>query len=80
MKNLVKKNKPYIKLKRYFSENGIKQSEVAALLNKSPSALNQNLNRTGGDFTVEEAFIICQQYGLSADEYFFENKVSIMTT
>jgi hypothetical protein len=71
---------PYTKLKHYFSENHIPQSEPAALLKKSVAAFNQNINGTGGDFTVTEVVLICREYGISADEYFFAEDVSKTTT
>jgi transcriptional regulator with XRE-family HTH domain len=75
-----RKRLPYTKLKNYFSENHIPQAEVAKLLGKGVSALNQNLNGTGGDFTVTEVVLICNEYKISADVYFFTDDVSKTTT
>lgn len=61
---------PYRRFLNFMKDNGIKQREVACLLGKGVSALNQNLNGTGGDLTVSEVGIICKQYGISADTYF----------
>lgn len=68
--------KPYFRLKGYLAENDIKQREVAKLVGKSPAAFNQNINGTGADFSARDIRIICENYKLSADEYFFNQKVS----
>ncbi|MCT4544385.1 MAG: helix-turn-helix transcriptional regulator [Vallitalea sp.] len=65
-----RRHKPYSKFKGYMVEHGIKQKEVAELLNKSQSAFNQNLNGTGGDFSVSELRLLCKTYNLSATEFF----------
>jgi transcriptional regulator with XRE-family HTH domain len=67
---------PYSKFKAFLHENGINQSEIAALLGKSLSAVNQKLNGTGGDFSIAEIRVICERYGISADEYFLCPSVS----
>jgi len=69
---------PYTKLKAFFKENGIKQTEVAALLGKKKAALNQRINGTGGDFKIPEIRIICKAYGIRADDYFLCPEVSKM--
>ncbi|MGG4552562.1 helix-turn-helix domain-containing protein [Paenibacillus humicus] len=76
MKSVNRRHAPYTKFKAFLSENGVKQSEVATLLGKSNSALNQNLNGTGGDFSLSEVRVICLHYGISADEYFLRPQVS----
>ena len=48
--NIVRRHEPYTKFKAYLDEKNIKQSEVARLIGKSKTALNQKLNGTGGDF------------------------------
>lgn len=75
-KDVKRRHSPYRKLKAFFVENNIKQSEVAELLGKSVSALNQNLNGTGGDFSLSEVRILCNLYGLSSDAFFINQKVS----
>ncbi len=70
MKHIERRREPYLKFKGFLIENCIKQSEVAELLNKSNSALNQNLNGTGGDFSVAELRVLHKTYGVSIDEYF----------
>lgn len=67
---------PYSKFKAFMSENRIKQHELALALGKSKSALNQNLNGTGGDFAMFEIRAICSMYDISADEYFVRPEVS----
>jgi transcriptional regulator with XRE-family HTH domain len=76
MKEVKRRHAPYTKLKAYLNEIGMKQSDLAKLLNKSKSALNQNLNGTGGDFSLSEVRLICQTLNISADEFFIEPKVS----
>lgn len=76
MKVTKRRHTPYTKFKAFLDENGVKQSEVAELLKKSTSALNQNLNGTGGDFSIAEVRIICQRYSISSDEYFLYPEVS----
>lgn len=70
MKVTNRRRSPYTKFKVFLVENNIKQSEVAKLLNKSNSALNQNLNGTGGDFSAEELRTLYKVYGISIDKYF----------
>lgn len=76
MRQVKRRHTPYTKFKAFLDENGVKQSEVAVLLNKSTSALNQNLNGTGGDFSVAEIRILCKKYSISSDEYFVYPEVS----
>lgn len=76
MKVIKRRHTPYTKFKAFLDEKGINQKEVANLLGKSVSAFNQNLNGTGGDFSLSEIRIICLEYGISADEYFLYPEVS----
>ncbi|WP_044354075.1 helix-turn-helix domain-containing protein [Paenibacillus sp. E194] len=76
MKQVKRRHTPYTKFKAYLEEAGVKQEEVARLLKKSTSALNQNLNGTGGDFSVSELRVICTTFEISADEYFLRPGVS----
>lgn len=71
-----RRHAPYQKFKSFLVENGIKQKEVAKILNKSQTALNQNLNGTGGDFLVMEIRKICMEFQISGDEYFLDLNVS----
>ena len=70
MKSIIRRREPYTKFKGFLVENNIKQSEVAKLLKKSNSALNQNINGTGGDFSISELKLLNKTYGLSIDKYF----------
>lgn len=70
MRNIDRRREPYTKFKGFLVENNIKQSEVAKLLNKSKSALNQNINGTGGDFSIAELKLLYKIYGISIDKYF----------
>ena len=76
MKNTKRRHTPYTKFKAFLDERGINQKEVAKLLGKSTSAFNQNLNGTGGDFSLSEVRLICSFFSISADEYFLYPEVS----
>lgn len=78
MKDTNRRHTPYTKFKAFLDEQGINQKEVAELLGKSASAVNQNLNGTGGDFSLSEVRLICKKYSISADEYFLHPGVSNM--
>ncbi|MFD2330635.1 helix-turn-helix domain-containing protein [Cohnella sp. GCM10020058] len=73
-----RRHTPYYKFKAFLTENEIKQKKVALLLGKSTSALNQNINGTGGDFSLEEIRQICREFNISSDEYFVCTEVSDM--
>ncbi|MGG4007302.1 hypothetical protein ABEV57_19275 [Bacillus licheniformis] len=70
MKDIKRRHTPYSKFKAFLVENNIHQREVAEMLGKSVSALNQNLNGTGGDFSLDELRVLC------ADDYFLYPGVS----
>ncbi|WCR29741.1 helix-turn-helix domain-containing protein [Paenibacillus thiaminolyticus] len=76
MKQVKRRHTPYTKFKAFLEETGVKQNELAKLLGKSTSALNQNLNGTGGDFSIAELRIICTTFQISADDYFLRPEVS----
>ena len=73
-----RRHAPYSKFKAFLFENNINQKDVAELLGKSTSALNQNINGTGGDFSIAELRLICSTFNISADEYFLNPHVSNM--
>lgn len=62
-----RKREPYTAFAVFLKENNIPQGEIASLLNKSVSAVNQNINGTGGDFTVGEMIKICNKYNVSSE-------------
>lgn len=64
------KNKGYSKLKGYFAEKNIRRQEVAELLKINRSTLSSKLNRSGADFTMEEARLISIKYGLDMNKFF----------
>lgn len=77
MKKTVKRrHTPYTKFKAYMAENNIKQTDLSKLLGKAVPTINQNLNGTGGDFSMADVRKICIEYGISADTYFINPKVS----
>jgi transcriptional regulator with XRE-family HTH domain len=67
---------PYTKFKALMQEKNIKQKELALLLNKTITAVNQNLNGTGGDFSMRDVRKICLEYDISSDTFFVKQKVS----
>ncbi|MDF2530873.1 MAG: cro/C1-type DNA-binding domain protein [Clostridia bacterium] len=75
-KTANRRHQPYYKFSSFLKERGIGQKEVAELLGKSKSALNQNINGTGGDFSISEVRLICNTYKISSDEFFINNMVS----
>ncbi len=71
-----RRHQPYKKIKAFMVENEISQKELGELLKKSPSAINQKLNGTGGDFSLNEARLMTMKYGIPTS-YFFESCVPI---
>lgn len=67
---VVRRHEPYRKLKALIVEKGISQKDLAVKLGKSRTALNQNLNGTGGDFSLTDVRLICEIFQISADDYF----------
>lgn len=78
MKDIKRRHAPYTKFKALLDEKGVNQKELAELLGKSASALNQNLNGTGGDFSVAEVRVMCNYFKISSDEFFLHPEVSKM--
>ena len=76
MRRKNKYHEPYLKFKGFLAENKIKQYEIAKLIGKNASTINQHINGTGADFSPKDIRIICNAYNISADEYFFNLKVS----
>ncbi|MGG4266501.1 helix-turn-helix transcriptional regulator [Peribacillus simplex] len=74
--SISRRHHPYRKIKAYLVEHNISQKDVGNLLDKSQSAINQKLNGTGGDFSLEEARLLSKQLGIPS-AYFFENNVPI---
>ena len=60
----------YVELKKFLTENNIKHKDVAALIGKDSSAFSLKINKSGGDFSLEEARIICEKYNLSMQNFF----------
>lgn len=58
-----------LKFKGYCAEHGIKQSEIAQLLNITIGNANEKLNGKQ-NFTLEQIKTLCLEYQISADEYF----------
>lgn len=58
-----------LKFKGYCVENGIKQTEIADLLDLSVSVVNQKMNGRL-DWTLEQVRTLCQHFKISADIYF----------
>lgn len=62
-------SKEPMRLKGFLAENGIKQQEIADLLGIDVKNVNQKLNGNQ-NFTLEQAVLICNHYGISMDTYF----------
>ncbi len=65
----------YSKFQGFLAENNIKKKDVAALIGVSESGLSQKF-KGDVEFTLQQVRAICTEYGISADEYFFAEKVS----
>lgn len=76
MNNVKRKHTPYTKFKAYMQEQNIRQTELAVLLCKTLTSVNQNLNGTGGDFSMSDVRKICLAYSISSDTFFIKQKVS----
>ena len=59
-----------LKFKGYMAENGIKQSEIAELLELDISNVNLKINGNQ-PWTLAQVKAICEKYDISANEYFF---------
>lgn len=73
---MVLSHPPYTKFIAWMRENGIQASEVADELGISKSMFSKRVNGTGADFSAEEVRRICVRYGISADAFFVDYKVS----
>lgn len=71
-----RRRNPYFKFRAFLDEQGIKQVEVAEMLEINRATLNQKINGTGGDFSIVEVRKICEHYNISSDEFFINNMVS----
>ena len=58
-----------LRFKSFLVARGIKQSEIADLLDLDISNVNAKINGKQ-DFTLEQIRTICKHYGIAADEYF----------
>lgn len=65
----------YSEFRGFLAENGIKHKWVADLIGVTPACFSQKM-RGITPFSVEQIRKICQKYGISADQYFFKQKVS----
>ncbi|RDW17014.1 transcriptional regulator [Oceanobacillus arenosus] len=67
----------YNKFKGYLVEKGIKQQEIADLLEMDRNRFNLILNgQREKDFKVQEIIKICNHLSISAEKFFFNQKVS----
>ncbi len=58
-----------LKFKGYMAEHGIKQIDIAKLLDLDISNVNLKINGNQ-PWTLPQVKTICLKYGISADEYF----------
>ena len=68
-------NAGYTKFKAWMKENGVKNSDIAKLLDITDATASKKLNGIS-DFTIGEIRTICNYYSISADTYFIAYKVS----
>ena len=52
--------------KAWMAANGVKQKDLAKLLNLSQNSINIKVNGKG-DFTLPQIKVICSKYNISAD-------------
>ena len=57
------------RFKGYMAEHDIKQSEIAEILGITKENVNAKVNGRQ-DFTMSQVRILCQHYGISADDFF----------
>lgn len=76
MSKVKRRHTPYTKFKAFMQEQNIRQEHLARLLSKSITTVNQNLNGTGGDFSMADVRKICKTYCISCDTFFINQKVS----
>lgn len=58
-----------LKFKGWMAEQGIKQRDLAKLLDITPENVNAKVNGRA-DFTLPQIKRICSTYGISADDFF----------
>jgi predicted XRE-type DNA-binding protein len=59
-----------LKFKAYCVSHKIRQGEIAELLDIALPNVNEKLNGKQA-FTIKQIKILCEHYGISAEEYFF---------
>ncbi len=65
----------YPKLRAFLFLNRISQTKVAEMLGVSRTNLNMMLNGTrGADFKGNQISLICNEFNISADEYFVKEE------
>jgi len=67
---------PYSKFMGFMIDHNVSQGDVAEVTGKSRSTINQNLNGTAGQLSLEDVRKICEHWGISSDEYFVAKSVS----
>lgn len=67
---------PYSKFMAFMIERNISQGDVAKVTGKRRSTINQNLNGTSGQLSLDDVRKICEYWGISSDEYFVVKSVS----
>ena len=58
-----------LKFKGFLAERKITQAQLAELLDLTPQSINKKVNGKE-DFSLAQIKTICNEYGISADEYF----------
>lgn len=70
MTEINRKRDPYFKFKGWMVENQISQQQLADILHMNRTQLNQRLNGTGADFTLDEIRKIKEVFQIKTDEFF----------
>ena len=71
---MSRNREPYKKIKAFLVENDIRHRDVAKLLNLTQNTVSKKLNGFGGDFTLQDAKKMHEEFGVPI-EYFFEPSV-----
>lgn len=64
-------NEPYYRLKMVMNQKGVKQSDIAELLERDASTINQKINRSSGrDFSLSEAQKVAEFLNIRIRDFF----------
>jgi len=67
----------YARFKNYLVMNDIKQKDLAFLLQRNKSYISLCLSgKNGKDFSIHEVRTMCNNYGITADDFFIKPFIS----